>query len=97
MADTKPKRIQRRRVKGWRMPAGAVIVTRPTRWGNPFKVTAERSRREAVVAYSIWIGMPDQQELRNAIKSDLRGHDLVCWCRLNEPCHADVLMRIANE
>lgn len=33
-----PKRIQRRRVKGWRMPEGAVSVTRPLFWGNPFRV-----------------------------------------------------------
>lgn len=26
----------------------------------------------------------------------LRGRDLVCWCRLDQPCHADVLLRIAN-
>ena len=31
-----PERIQRRRTKGWRLPAGAVYVGRPTRWGNPF-------------------------------------------------------------
>lgn len=33
-----PKRIQRRRTKGWRMPEGAVSVTRPGKWGNPFIV-----------------------------------------------------------
>ena len=32
----KPQRIQRRRAKGWRLPAGAVYVGRPTLWGNPF-------------------------------------------------------------
>lgn len=26
----------------------------------------------------------------------LRGHDLVCWCRLDQPCHADVLLEIVN-
>ena len=79
------------------MPAGAVIVTRPTKWGNPFRVTAERTRREVVVAYSIWIEMPGQQELRNAIKRELRGHDLACWCKPGDACHADALLRIANE
>lgn len=33
-----PKRIQRRRVKGWRLPPGAKIVDRSSRWGNPFAV-----------------------------------------------------------
>ncbi|MGZ4521042.1 MAG: DUF4326 domain-containing protein, partial [Mycobacteriaceae bacterium] len=32
-----PKRIQRQRTKGWRMPEGAVYVGRPTEFGNPFK------------------------------------------------------------
>src|SRR5947207_111781 len=36
-----PQRIQRRRTKGWRMPAGAVSVTRPGPWGNPFVVYRE--------------------------------------------------------
>jgi hypothetical protein len=31
-----PKRVQRKRTKGWRMPLGAVYVGRPTKWGNPF-------------------------------------------------------------
>ena len=31
-----PKRIQRRRTKGWRMPKNTVYVGRPSRWGNPF-------------------------------------------------------------
>jgi hypothetical protein len=35
-----PKRIQLSRKKGWRKPAGAVVVSRPSRWGNPFKVGA---------------------------------------------------------
>lgn len=34
----KPKRIQRKRTKGWRKPAGAVCVSRPNKWGNLFKV-----------------------------------------------------------
>lgn len=33
-----PKRIQRRRTKGYRLPGGAVVVTRPSKWGNPFVV-----------------------------------------------------------
>ena len=33
-----PKRIQRQRTKGWRMPEGAVYVGRPSRWGNPFRL-----------------------------------------------------------
>lgn len=33
-----PVRIQRRRTKGWKMPEGAVSVTRPGPYGNPFVI-----------------------------------------------------------
>lgn len=33
-----PKRMQRKREKGWRKPDKAKYVGRPTRWGNPFSV-----------------------------------------------------------
>jgi len=32
-----PKRIQRKRIKGWRLPENAVSITRPGKFGNPFK------------------------------------------------------------
>lgn len=37
-AGLMPVRIQRRRVKGWRMPRGAVYVGRPSKWGNPYRI-----------------------------------------------------------
>jgi hypothetical protein len=30
------------------------------------------------------------------IRLELRGVNLVCWCPLDQPCHADVLIKIAN-
>jgi hypothetical protein len=96
-----PQRIQRRRAKGWRMPAGAVYVGRPTKWGNPFNVTAAQPRELALQRYRWWLsrgithglnGFPPQpQEI-----AQLRGKDLVCWCPLSQACHADVLLELAN-
>ncbi|MGW5175859.1 DUF4326 domain-containing protein [Streptomyces sp. NPDC004082] len=37
--DTQPRRIQRRRLKGWRAPADAVYVGRGSHWGNPYAIT----------------------------------------------------------
>jgi hypothetical protein len=34
-----PRRIQLSRKKGWRKPEGAVVVSRPGKFGNPFEVT----------------------------------------------------------
>ena len=31
-----------------------------------------------------------------AVVADLRGRDLACWCPLDQPCHADVLLELAN-
>ena len=32
-----------------------------------------------------------------AAKRDLRGKDLACWCKEGTPCHADILLKIANQ
>jgi len=38
---------------------------------------------------------PESTEVVAAL-AELRGKDLVCWCPLNQPCHADVLLEVAN-
>jgi hypothetical protein len=48
-------------------------------------------------ARSTWLGYAQQRALRAAIRRELRGKDLACWCRLGEPCHADVLLELANQ
>lgn len=103
-----PERIQRKRMKGWRMPEGAVYVGRPTKWGNPFQAgkvvyltgpkTGERADRADVVRmYENRIRRVGGDEVIGLIRAELAGRDLVCWCPQDEPCHADVLLRIANE
>ena len=91
---TEPRRIQRKRTKGWRMPEGAVCVTRPTVWGNPYLFQHPMGRERAVSEFRRYA------EKRAARDPDwlapLIGLDLACWCRLDQPCHADVLLEIAN-
>lgn len=48
-----PERIQLRRMKGWRKPEGAVVVSRPSRWGNPIRITPERSERDGRRMYRV--------------------------------------------
>jgi len=104
-----PVRIQRKRTKGWRMPAGAVYVGRGTQWGNPFRKihlggglkgfplnltpaqVVEKYRYEIVQMNGGIVGVN-----RLWVASQLRGKDLACWCPLNQPCHADVLLELAN-
>jgi hypothetical protein len=44
------------------------------------------------------MGEDFSQERRVVVASlpELRGRDLACWCPLDEPCHADVLLEVAN-
>lgn len=88
-----PRRIQRRRVKGWRKPPGAVVVTRPSRWGNPYPVE-QYGRAEAVRLYREWLTA--QPGLILLARRELAGRDLACWCKPDQPCHADVLLALAN-
>lgn len=86
------KRIQRKRTKGWRLPANAVYVGRPTQWGNPYSVTLA-GRTAAVERYRSLLA---EHPGAKAWTMSLRGKDLACWCPLDQPCHADVLLELAN-
>lgn len=117
-----PKRIQMSRQCPWRADKpDAVIVARPSKWGNPFTCPTDPQR--AVDAYRAWLmtrgtfsielgdglGMShipardEPHDLRNRIAAGaLTGRDLACWCPLedaqgnSQPCHADVLLEVAN-
>jgi len=53
-----PRRIQRRRTKGWKLPEGCVVVTRPTKWGNPWRVRARLGTVEFVSIPGVRCGFP---------------------------------------
>jgi|HubBroStandDraft_6_1064221.scaffolds.fasta_scaffold04948_10 hypothetical protein len=87
-----PRRVQRKRTKGWKMPPNTVYVGRPTRWRNPYRVGTclIGDAESAVMAFRANLPLGD------AWLSPLRGKNLACWCSLDQPCHADVLLEIAN-
>jgi Domain of unknown function (DUF4326) len=90
----KNKRIQRRRTKGWRMPSNAVYVGRRTKYGNPY-TEREYGRDKALELYSEWL--EDKLKEDPTFLDQLRGKDLACWCRLNERCHADILLAVCSD
>lgn len=98
-----PKRIKRERTRGWKMPPNTKSVCRPGRWGNPFKVgypnplSAKGEPMTVETAIANYEKAIEYRSLRDAIKRELRGFNLACYCRLDRACHADVLLRIANE
>lgn len=157
----KPQRVQLSRAKGWRLPAKAVSVARPTKWGNPFRVGCGRdaclvrepgaltgqpwelegrssgdgnrhdyfheggrvtvchvrlaTAAECVELYRRALFKESDEAIRATwgdtwtlpgrgpvkitaatVRDELAGLDLACWCKPGEPCHADVLLAIAN-
>lgn len=107
-----PKRIQRKRTKGWRMPPGARCCTRPGIFGNPF-YSAE--------AFDAWLKLGEiyLSDLRDTsffpwtsssrLRIDakrkrildnlhtLKNLDLCCYCGLDDACHVDTLLELANK
>ena len=83
-------RIYRQRRKGWRMPEGAVYVGRPTPWGNPYSMSKNCDEACVVQLFKGW--MDFQLRQNREWLEPLRGHDLVCWCPLYRPCHADAIL-----
>lgn len=145
-----PQRIRLRRASGWRKPDGMVVVSRPSKWGNPFRYRTTHAlarvpaldgssweyegrisangalhpyhhpdghvtehnirymtRAECVDLYHRALTRPTPQlRLWNHqdqtwvtvedVQRELTGRDLACWCPLDVPCHADVLLKLAN-
>ena len=70
-------------------------MSRPSKWGNPFSQPTAEANAEL---YRVWLQgkSPLAANLRAQLE-ELRGHDLCCWCPLDQPCHADVLLELANQ
>lgn len=87
------------------MPPNTVYVGRPTIFGNPFKVSEDIDAARAVRLFKQWlnggraaVGAGGLRRL--ALLSDLsklRGKDLACFCKEGAPCHADILLELANQ
>ena|SRR3990167_223043 len=84
-------------------PKEAVHVGRPSKWGNPMSlrevkrlfpyISKAEARQRAIEWYKSYILC--NKELLGAL-SELKGKDLVCWCA-PLPCHADILLELANK
>jgi len=88
------------------IPADAVYVGRPSKWGNPFRIGERHpadghrlTREEALELYRN--ALPQMLKVKRddgttiLDLAELRGKDLVCWCA-PLPCHADILLELAN-
>lgn len=104
-------RVQRRRAKGWKMPANTIYVGRPTVWGNPFIVGEHGTAAQCVDLYRALLGgfvcvsnpreqiAAQERTHAHVVKhlKNLKGKNLACFCSLAKPCHADILLALAND
>lgn len=117
MAEPRPVRLRLSRAKGFDLQAAslafnglsAVVVARPSRWGNPLKVgkrfecadygvvIPEITPEIAVKLFrEVWARRLEDGPAAQAVLKGLRGKNLACWCALDAPCHADVLLELTN-
>lgn len=83
----RPRRVQARRDRNYR------LVARPSRWGNPYPIEPRGpyTREESLDLYEEWL---DRKLVEDPdFLEPLRGYDLGCFCALDLPCHADILLR----
>jgi hypothetical protein len=93
------------------MPENTVYVGRPGRWGNPYAVGDESAfiggtpvlgieepltGADAAELFRLALASDELDFTVNDARAELRGKNLACWCPLDEPCHADVLLELAN-
>jgi hypothetical protein len=98
-----PKRIQRKRTRGYKLPPNTVCVTRPSKWGNPFRVgdtcgavVITNAQMAVDLHRDMVLDIFCAYDFRLRLRKELRGKNLACWCKVGTPCHADILLRIAN-
>ncbi|MES1173294.1 MAG: DUF72 domain-containing protein [Myxococcales bacterium] len=82
-------------------------MSRPSHWGNPFSEALANAapagkptlRAESVVRFRRALEMGDGSLpfTMEQVRQELRGKNLACWCPLDQPCHADVLLEVANK
>ena len=86
-----------------------VCVSRPSKWGNPYPIPSDASlspehkaklRAASIQRFERALRGKSAARLLGFTAAEvaraLRGKNLACWCPLNGPCHADVLLAIAN-
>jgi hypothetical protein len=106
-----PERIQMTRQRPWRAEhPDAVIVARPSKWGNPHRVgsvircssggrswSRPMTPEDAAEFFAVDVRCGLVPFTTEDIRAELAGRDLACWCGVDQPCHGDVLLLLANQ
>ena len=92
-----PDVINKRHLKGGKMPEGARYIGRPSRWGNPYKLGRDGNRNEVMDKYAEWLAerLRDETFRKELVKLS-KATALVCWCK-PERCHGDQLVEAMRD
>jgi len=75
------------------IPKDAILITRETPYGNPFKIPRDGNRQQVIKKFTAWI--QTQPKLIERIKRELKDKDLICCCK-PAACHGDIILALAN-
>lgn len=85
------------KVVHWKKERYDILITRPLKWGNPFRIGTDGNRAEVIKKFKEWI-LTQPQLLADL--DELDGKILGCWCKdpkNSKACHGDVLIDLLNE
>ena len=91
-----PKVVNIKSIKGsW--PENTIHVDRRSEWGNPFimRNDSEEERNRVCEEFEEMVKNWPPSKIVEMYRA-LKGTNLACWCAPKR-CHADTLLRIANE
>jgi len=91
MENDRPRVLNKKLIRN--AVENSFYVGRPSIWGNPFVIGKDGTREEVIAKYEAWLAQ--QPQLLSRLH-ELRGKNLICWCA-PQACHADVLLRLANQ
>lgn len=75
-------------------PPGAVYIGRGSKWGNECVIGVDGDRNDVCDSYEETKGR--DKGFIAMVKAELKGQDLVCFCKPAR-CHGDFLLKVANE
>lgn len=71
-----------------------VDITRSSKWGNPFRIGPDGTRKEVIAKYREWITKGEGSHLLRDL-FQLRGKRLGCVCK-PQACHGDILVELVH-
>ena len=64
---------------------------------NHFNAGDIPTTKEEIIALHVALLLSYNPDLLDRKLAELKGKNLACWCPLDQPCHADILLKLANE